>query len=125
MWFSALACLTWKAYRKHPDFADGRFIPFAGAVFSEQKLLLSTPLGSAVWQEAANRWNINTIGYSLSRYAGLGSFPLDEYCHSAKWKPVIWRKIERALIALRTICRTPSSSRSLRYDSRRKMQPLG
>jgi tetratricopeptide (TPR) repeat protein len=80
--------LTWRVGTQYSDFADGRFIPFAGAVFSQQKLLLATPPDSAVWQEAANRWNINTILYSLSRYAGLGSFPLDDYCHSTKWKPV-------------------------------------
>jgi glycosyltransferase involved in cell wall biosynthesis len=76
MWFSALACLTWKAYGKHPDFADGRFIPFAGAVFSEQKLLLSTPPGSAVWQEAANRWNIILLAIRSLATQGWGRFHL-------------------------------------------------
>jgi tetratricopeptide (TPR) repeat protein len=80
--------LTWRVGAQYPDFADGRFIPFAGAVFAEQKMLLATPPDSALWQEAGNRWNINSIVFSLSRYAGLGSSPLDDYCHSTKWKPV-------------------------------------
>jgi tetratricopeptide (TPR) repeat protein len=80
--------LTWRVGAQYPDFADGRFIPFAGELFAEQKALVAAPPDSAVWQEAANRWNVNTVVFSLSRYAGLGSFPLNDYCHSATWKPV-------------------------------------
>jgi tetratricopeptide (TPR) repeat protein len=80
--------LPWRVGPQYPDFADGRFIPFAGAVFAEQKFLLATSPNSPAWREAVNRWNINTIVFSLSRYAGLGSFPLDDYCHSTEWKPV-------------------------------------
>jgi tetratricopeptide (TPR) repeat protein len=80
--------LTFRVGEKYPDFADGRFIPFAGSLFLEQKELSSAQPDSAAWQKAADRWNINTIVFSLSRYAGLGPFPLDAYCHSAAWKPV-------------------------------------
>jgi tetratricopeptide (TPR) repeat protein len=80
--------LTFRVGEKYPDFADGRFIPFAGELFQEQKELSSAPPDSAQWQKAADRWNINTVVFSLSRYAGLGSFPLDAYCRSATWKPV-------------------------------------
>jgi tetratricopeptide (TPR) repeat protein len=80
--------LTWRVGSQYPDFADGRFIPFAASAFSEQKLLLSAPPDSAVWRGAANRWNINAILLPLSRYAGLGTFPLGDYCQSAMWKPV-------------------------------------
>jgi tetratricopeptide (TPR) repeat protein len=80
--------LNWRVGEYYPDFADGRFIPFAGALFSEQNELSATPPDSALWQKAAERWNINTMVFSLSRYAGLGTFPLDDYCHSKDWKPV-------------------------------------
>jgi tetratricopeptide (TPR) repeat protein len=80
--------LNWRAGERYPDFADGRFIPFAGTLFSEQTELSAAPPDSELWQHAANRWNINTMVFSLSRYAGLGTFPLDEYCHSKNWKPV-------------------------------------
>jgi tetratricopeptide (TPR) repeat protein len=86
--YNAGGFLTWRVGTEYPDFADGRFIPFAGAVFSEQKVLLSTSPESPAWQESANRWKINTILFSLSRYAGLGSFPLDDYCRGTLWKPV-------------------------------------
>jgi tetratricopeptide (TPR) repeat protein len=80
--------LTWRVGAQYPDFADGRFIPFAGTLFMQQEELSSEPPDSALWQKAADRWNINTIVFSLSRYAGLGSFPLDDYCHGTTWKPV-------------------------------------
>jgi len=80
--------LNWRVGEHYPDFADGRFIPFAGALFSEQNELSAAPPDSASWQKAANHWNINTMLFSLSRYAGLGTFPLDDYCRSKTWKPV-------------------------------------
>jgi cytochrome c-type biogenesis protein CcmH/NrfG len=80
--------LTWRVGERYPDFADGRFVPFAGTLFSEQNELSAAPPDSALWQKAADRWNINSIIFSLSRYAGLGSFPLSDYCQSKNWKPV-------------------------------------
>jgi tetratricopeptide (TPR) repeat protein len=80
--------LTWRVGERYPDFADGRFVPFAEALFSEQNELSAAPPDSALWRKAADRWNINTMIFSLSRYAGLGTFPLDDYCHSKTWKPV-------------------------------------
>ena len=80
--------LNWRVGEQYPDFADGRFIPFAGALFTEQNELSAAPPDSGLWQSAAERWNINSMVFSLSRYAGLGTFPLDDYCHSKNWKPV-------------------------------------
>lgn len=80
--------LTWRIGETYPDFADGRFVPFAGDIFFQQKTLLSAPPDAPAWQAAAQRWNINTLIFSLSRYAGLGAYPLAAYCHSADWKPV-------------------------------------
>jgi tetratricopeptide (TPR) repeat protein len=80
--------LNWRVGARYPVFADGRFIPFAETLFSEQKELSAAPPDSALWRKAADRWSINTIVFSLSRYAGLGTFPLDDYCHGKTWKPV-------------------------------------
>jgi tetratricopeptide (TPR) repeat protein len=73
---------------KYPVFADGRYIPFGKELFLQQRALTSAPPDSKLWDEAAAKWNISTAVFSLSRYAGLDSFPLAEYCRSAKWKPV-------------------------------------
>ncbi|HSC46219.1 MAG TPA: tetratricopeptide repeat protein [Candidatus Acidoferrum sp.] len=80
--------LTFRVGETYPDFADGRFIPFAKDVFFEQRTLLAAAPDSPVWQQASRRWNINTIIFSLSRYAGLGGYPLAAFCHSNDWKPV-------------------------------------
>lgn len=80
--------LTWRVGENYPDFADGRFLPFADGPFLTQRTLLASSPDSAAWQDAATRWNINTIVLSLSRYAGLDSYSLAEYCHSTDWKPI-------------------------------------
>jgi tetratricopeptide (TPR) repeat protein len=80
--------LTWRVGEQYPDFADGRFVPFAGELFSEQQALSAAPPDSTLWQKVADRWNINSMVFSLSRYAGLGTFPLGDYCQSKNWKPV-------------------------------------
>jgi tetratricopeptide (TPR) repeat protein len=80
--------LTWRVGERYPDFADGRLVPFGEALFREQNELSAAPPDSAMWQKAADRWNINTIVFSLSRYAGLGTVPLADFCRSATWNPV-------------------------------------
>jgi tetratricopeptide (TPR) repeat protein len=80
--------LTWRVGARYPDFADGRLVPFGEALFREQNELSSAPPDSALWQKAADGWNINTIVFSLSRYAGLGTVPLEAFCRSTTWKPV-------------------------------------
>lgn len=90
--------LNWRVGEQYPDFADGRFVPFAGALFSEQNELSAAPPDSAQWQKAAERWNINAMIFSLSRYAGLGTFPLADYCHSKNWKPVYIDEVSILLV---------------------------
>src|SRR5579862_3333159 len=49
--------LTWRVGERYPDFADGRFVPFAREIFSKQKSLLTTSPDSPLWQASADRWN--------------------------------------------------------------------
>ncbi|HET7150618.1 MAG TPA: tetratricopeptide repeat protein, partial [Candidatus Acidoferrum sp.] len=90
--------LTWRVGEHYPDFADGRFIPFAGQLFDEQKELVSLSPDSQEWQKTADRWNINTIALSISRYTGLSSVPLAEYCESSAWKPVYLDEVSILLV---------------------------
>jgi tetratricopeptide (TPR) repeat protein len=90
--------LTWRVGEGYPDFADGRFIPFAGQLFDEQRELISASPDSPEWQKTADRWNINTIVLSISRYTGLSSVPLAEYCQSSAWKPVYLDEISILLV---------------------------
>ncbi len=80
--------LTWRVGEKYPVFADGRYLPFGKELFLQQRSLGSAAPDSKVWEDGAAKWGINSIVFSLSRYAGLGTFPLADYCRSAAWKPV-------------------------------------
>jgi tetratricopeptide (TPR) repeat protein len=78
--------LTWKLGPEYRDFVDGRFIPFGAELFAEQRNLVATPPEAAEWRTGQARWNLNTLLFPVSRYAGLGSFPLPDYCRSEDWK---------------------------------------
>jgi tetratricopeptide (TPR) repeat protein len=80
--------LTWRVGEKYPVFADGRYIPFGKELFLQQRSLGSAAPDSKVWEDGAAKWGINSVAFSLSRYAGLGTFPLGDYCRSGAWKPV-------------------------------------
>src|SRR6202521_5588223 len=80
--------LTWRIGPQYLDFVDGRYFPFAGNLFDEQRLLASLGPDSPEWQRAADRWQINTAIFSMARYAGLGTFALQDFCTSKSWRPV-------------------------------------
>jgi tetratricopeptide (TPR) repeat protein len=115
--------LNWRVGEHYPDFADGRFIPFAGTLFSEQNELSAAPPDSALWQKAADRWNINSMVFSLSRYAGLGTFPLDDYCHSKNWKPVYLDDVSILLVRNRPENADLLSREAIRCDAARFTPP--
>ena len=80
--------LTWSIGPDYPDFVDGRYIPFGDELFNEQSLLASLGPDTPEWRRDADRWNINTVIFSTARYAGLGSFALQDFCASKSWRPV-------------------------------------
>ena len=80
--------VTWKLGPQYRDFVDGRYMPFGAELFTEQRNLVSLPPDAPEWRSAEEQWNLNTILFPVSRYAGLGSFPLQDYCQSANWKLV-------------------------------------
>jgi tetratricopeptide (TPR) repeat protein len=80
--------LAWRIGPKYPDFVDGRYIPFGNDLFNEQRRLAALGPDSPEWQQAADRWQINTAIFSVARYAGLGTFPLQDFCASKLWRPV-------------------------------------
>ncbi len=80
--------LTWRIGPEYPDFVDGRYIPFGNELFAEQRLLAALGPDTPEWQQAADRWRINTAIFSVARYAGLGTFALQDFCSSDAWKLV-------------------------------------
>jgi len=79
---------AWRVDPAYPDFVDGRYIPFGKELFAEQTKLMSALPDSTEWKQAADRWKINTLIFPVARYAGLGRFPLQDFCVSMEWKLV-------------------------------------
>jgi tetratricopeptide (TPR) repeat protein len=80
--------LTWRIGPEYPVSIDGRLIPFGSTFFNRYRSLMQSPLDSEDWQREADSRNINTVILSVARFGGLGSFPLQQYCGSATWRPV-------------------------------------
>ena len=72
---------------QYPDYIDSRAFPFGSQLYLRQRQLQQQPLDSPNWQQEADRWGINTLVFSLARYAGL-AIPLQAYCRSRLWRPV-------------------------------------
>jgi tetratricopeptide (TPR) repeat protein len=78
----------WQLGPEYSDYGDGRLIPFLPDIVARQQTLLTMPPDSSVWMQEAQARDINTIVVPLSRYMGLGTFPLSAYCQSQNWRPV-------------------------------------
>jgi tetratricopeptide (TPR) repeat protein len=90
--------LTWRIGERYPDFGDGRVIPFADGVMDEQRHIASLLPDSRELREEADRWNLQTMLFSVGRIAGLGSFPLQEYCQSRNWKLVYFDDVSMIFV---------------------------
>src|SRR5579885_3500826 len=108
--------LAWRIGEQYPVFADGRFVPFIGPIFDTQSELLAASPDTPAWRAAADRWNINSILLSLSRYGGLTGYSLDAYCNSAAWRPVYWDDI--SILFVRAIPQNAELVRRLGSDCR-------
>lgn len=80
--------LTWRLGPGRPDYFDGRFIPFGTRLFVRHRTLVELPLDDPEWEKEADARNIQTVIFSVARFAGLGNFPLQADCQSHDWKPV-------------------------------------
>jgi tetratricopeptide (TPR) repeat protein len=80
--------LVWRLGGQYPDYIDGRAVPFGAPLFFHHRGLQQQPPDSEAWQQEADRRGINTLIFSVARYAGLGNIPLLRFCHSRLWQPV-------------------------------------
>ena len=115
--FNVGGYLTWRIGEQYPDFADGRVIPFVDGVIDEQKRIASLPPDSAELQRAADRWNLQTMLFSVARFNGLGSFSLPQYCESQNWKAVYFDDV--SVIFLRNTPANADLIASFGQDCRR------
>ena len=113
--------LVWRLGPRYPDYLDGRAVPFGAQLFFRQRSLQQQPPDSPAWREEADRRNINTLIFSVARYAGLGSIPLLKFCGSSEWAPLYLDEV--AVIFVR------NRPENMPWISRRKIdcqaQPFG
>lgn len=91
--------LIWRLGPRHPVYIDGRAVPYGAELFFRHRALFGEPPDSPEWQREADARGINTLIFSVARYAGLGSIPLQAFCESQAWRPVYLD--ETAVILLR------------------------
>jgi len=95
---------------RYLDYIDGRAIPFGAELFGRNQMLLQSPPESPLWQEEAQRYDINTILVPLARYWGLEAFPvLREFCGSDIWRPVYLDEVSAVFVR-----RTPATEDLIR-----------
>jgi len=80
--------LSFRIGPQYRSYLDGRAVPFGPERFTRQRQLMNTPPDSPEWDAETERWQINTLIFSVARYAGLGSIPLQQFCRSRNWRPV-------------------------------------
>jgi tetratricopeptide (TPR) repeat protein len=76
---------AWWLGPEYKTYTDGRAIPFGTELLLHQQELLNTNPDDAIWKEELATRNINTIFFSVARYAGLSSAPLRAFCDSEIW----------------------------------------
>jgi len=82
----------------YPNFIDGRADHLNPALFlAEQKLVASGP-DSAAWQQAAVRWDINTIILANAGYRALLGMDAGAFCTSGAWRPVYLDEVSLVLV---------------------------
>jgi tetratricopeptide (TPR) repeat protein len=78
--------VSWRLGPQRLDYIDGRDTLFGLPRVERHRLLLESPPDSAVWDEEANRYNINTVLFS--RGDGIEHGQLKDFCASSTWRPV-------------------------------------
>jgi hypothetical protein len=80
----------------YPDYTDGRGI--SSEMFLEEQKLMGSPVDGPLWQEVAERRNIQTLFFPLARAGGLENVNLDDLCHSREWAPVYLDEVSVVLL---------------------------
>lgn len=80
--------LTWRLGPRWRVNIDGRDTLFGTSGMQRNSELLRASPDSAVWQEVADRYHINTIILALGRFDGVQLVNISAFCSSRAWQPV-------------------------------------
>lgn len=86
--YDAGGYLIWRLGPQRRVYIDGRDTLYGAPRLQLQHQLLQSPADSILWEQEANRYNINTIIFSVARYDGIQFVRLKDFCDSQDWRPV-------------------------------------
>ncbi len=89
--------ILWALSPRYRDYIDGRAIPFGEEFPKHGGQLLITPLDSALWQQEADRYGINTILFPLTMDE-ISLERLKQDCNSREWRPVYLDEVSIVLV---------------------------
>jgi tetratricopeptide (TPR) repeat protein len=99
--YNAGGYLTWELGPQRRDYIDGRDTLFETARIQRARQLLQSPPDSALWQQEAERYDINTIVLSVARYDGLQFVRLKDFCNAQSWRPVYLDEVSLVVVRRR------------------------
>ncbi len=86
--YAAGGFLAWRLGPERGVYIDGRDTLYGPPRLARQSELMFGSPDSVIWQDEANRYNINTVVIALARYDGLKPDLLRGLCNSTVWRPV-------------------------------------
>jgi len=90
--------VTWKLGPQRRNMIDGRAPVFGVQAMQRNNKLLQSSPDSPLWQEEANRYNLNTILLPLARYDGIELVQLQEFCRSTLWQPIYLDEVSAVFV---------------------------
>jgi tetratricopeptide (TPR) repeat protein len=99
--YNAGGYLTWELGPQRRVYIDGRDTLFGKARIQRHRELLQSPPDSAVWEQEADRYDINTIVLSVARYDGIQFVRLKDFCNSQSWRPVYLDEVSAVFVRRR------------------------